>query len=79
MSDEHSGLSHDLPEYVPNVPPEPEAPPRVYQVLVHGAVWDDFNEWLSRRGIELSVPVKFTEDDMPTYVMTPKYFGREGS
>lgn len=77
MSDNHRGLSHDLPEYTPNVPPEPEAPSRVYQVLVHGAVWDDFKEWLGRRGIELMPPVRFSPDDMPTYVMTPKNFGPE--
>lgn len=78
MSDEHRGLPHDLPEYVPNVTPEPEAPARIYQVLVHGAVWDDFNAWLARRGIELTGPAQFSEDDMPTYVMTPKNFGPEG-
>lgn len=29
MSEGHSGLSHDLPEYVPNWPPPPKA--RVYK------------------------------------------------
>lgn len=76
MTDEHRGLPHDLPECVPNVPPEPEAPARVYQVLVHGAVWEDFRAWLDARGIELCPPVRFSEDDLPTYVMTPKNLRR---
>jgi hypothetical protein len=38
VSDEHSGLSHDLPEYVPNV--LPERPPREETVKV--ALGDDY-------------------------------------
>lgn len=38
MSDEHSGLSHDLPEYVPNV--LPERPPREETVKV--GLGDDY-------------------------------------
>lgn len=49
--------------------------PDVYQVLVHGAVWDDLKAWLSSRGIALSGPVRFSEDDLPTYVMTPPDLG----
>lgn len=55
-----------------------EEPAKVYQVLVHGAVWDDFKQWLDRRGIELTGPAQFSPDDLPTYVMTPKNFGPEG-
>jgi hypothetical protein len=73
VSDNHRGLPHDLPEYVPNVPPEPEAPAEVYQVLVHGAVWGDFKSWLDGRGIKLSPPTRFSEGDLPTYVMQPKW------
>ncbi|MFF3363565.1 hypothetical protein [Streptomyces misionensis] len=57
---------------------EEAAPPPVYQVLVHGAVWEDFKEWLGRRGIELTPPVRFSPDDMPTYCMTPKTMRPEG-
>lgn len=76
MSDTHSGVPHDLPEYVPNVPFSPEAPAEVYQVLVHGAVWDDFKAWLDSRGIALSAQ-QFSADDLPTYVMTPKSLRRD--
>lgn len=48
----------------------------VYQVLVHGAMWEDFNAWLHARGVELAPPVKFSEDDLPTYVMRPVNAGR---
>jgi hypothetical protein len=53
--------------------------PKVYQVLVHGAVWDDFNAWLARRNIRLSPPMRFTgdADEMPTYVMEPIRLTRE--
>jgi hypothetical protein len=78
VSDEHTGLPHDLPEYVPNVPPQREESSEVRQVLIHGAVWNDFVSWLDRRGIALTAPVQFHPDDMPTYIMTPKNFGPEG-
>lgn len=42
------------------------------QLLVHPTVWDWLVETLDSRGIGLTGPVKFSEDDLPTYVMTPK-------
>lgn len=44
----------------------------IYQVLIHEAVWPQFREWLDERGIVLSEPQQFSEDDLPTYVMIPK-------
>lgn len=51
----------------------------VYQVLVHGAVWGDFNRWLAARGIHLSEPMQFADDDLPTYIMTLPNLPAEGA
>ena len=50
---------------------KPPADDAVRQLLVHPVVWPDLVEWLSGRGIALGLmpPV---EDDLPTYVMTPR-------
>lgn len=42
----------------------------VRQLLVHPVVWPHLTSWLAARGIALS-PQQFSDDDLPTYVMTP--------
>lgn len=42
----------------------------VRQLLVHPVVWPHLTSWLAARGIDLS-PQQFSDDDLPTYVMTP--------
>lgn len=49
---------------------EPTANDEVRQLLVHPAVWPHLVSWLTARGIDLS-PTQFSDDDLPTYVMTP--------
>lgn len=41
----------------------------VRQLLVHPAVWPHLEAWLAVRNITLSRQ-QFSEDDLPTYVMT---------
>jgi len=41
----------------------------VRQLLVHPAVWPYLEAWLAARSITLSRQ-QFSEDDLPTYVMT---------
>jgi hypothetical protein len=41
----------------------------VRQLLVHPAVWPHLEQWLAARNITLSRQ-QFSEDDLPTYVMT---------
>lgn len=43
----------------------------VRQLLVHPAVWPHLQSWLAARGVALSPPQQFSDDDLPTYVMTP--------
>lgn len=42
----------------------------VRQLLVHPVVWPHLTSWLKARNIELSAQ-QFSDDDLPTYVMTP--------
>jgi hypothetical protein len=51
---------------------KPPADDAVRQLLVHPVIWPDLVEWLDRRGIDVGLmpPV---EDDLPTYVMTPRF------
>lgn len=42
----------------------------VRQLLVHPVVWPHLTSWLAARGIALAQH-QFSEDDLPTYVMTP--------
>lgn len=42
----------------------------VRQLLVHPVVWQPLTSWLAARGIALSQQ-QFSDDDLPTYVMTP--------
>ena len=42
----------------------------VRQLLVHPVVWPHLTSWLAARGVALSRQ-QFSEDDLPTYVMTP--------
>lgn len=51
---------------------KPTADDVVRQLLVHPVVWPDLVAWLNRRGIDVGLmpPV---EDDLPTYVMTPRF------
>lgn len=49
---------------------EHTAADEVRQVLVHPVVWPHLTSWLAARGVALSQQ-QFSEDDLPTYVMTP--------
>ncbi|HEY9408462.1 MAG TPA: hypothetical protein VIP77_02680 [Jiangellaceae bacterium] len=48
----------------------------VRQLLVHPVVWPHLTSWLYARQIELS-RIQSSEDDLPTYVMTPSTVTRE--
>jgi hypothetical protein len=41
----------------------------VRQLLVHPAVWPHLEVWLAAHNITVS-PQQFSDDDLPTYVMT---------
>jgi hypothetical protein len=47
----------------------------VRQLLVHPVVWPHLTSWLKARQIELS-RMQSSEDDLPTYVMTPSTITR---
>jgi len=49
---------------------EPTENDEVRQLLVHPAVWPHLVSWLTARGVDLS-QTQFSDDDLPTYVMTP--------
>ncbi|HEY5834915.1 hypothetical protein [Streptomyces sp.] len=50
---------------------KPPADDEVRQLLVHPVVWPDLVAWLDRRGIDVGL-MPPAEDDLPTYVMTPR-------
>lgn len=68
----------------PPVLPPPPAPPRrpratepageddVSQVLMSTGHLRAYRRWLDENGLELSPPLLFREDDVPTYIVTPK-------
>lgn len=43
----------------------------VRQLLVHPVVWPDLMVWLKARSISVH-RTTFSEDDLPTYVMSPE-------
>lgn len=51
---------------------KPTADDEVRQLLVHPVIWPDLVEWLDRRGIDVGLMPPI-EDDLPTYVMTPRF------
>lgn len=50
----------------------PPAAGEIRQLLVHPAVWTRLEAWLGAQGIELANISSALEDDLPTYVMTPR-------
>lgn len=41
------------------------------QILMHPALVPDFEKWLAARGLELHCVGKFSEDDLPSWVVSP--------
>jgi hypothetical protein len=57
MSDEHSGLSHDLPEYTPNWPVPGKVRSKVYKLKGTGK-WAWAHNCPRRQGYALGMPAR---------------------